>query len=58
MTSKKTELLNKIKDKIPQLTDILEIGYLRNIIVGDEKNPKAFYEKVMAASENNRRNSQ
>jgi hypothetical protein len=46
-----------IIEKIPQLTDILEVGFLRNIIVGEE-NSNVFYEKLMEASEkNNRRNS-
>jgi hypothetical protein len=35
----------------------MEVGHLRNVIVGDEKNSDGFYDKVMSVSENNKRNS-
>lgn len=56
LINKKTELLQKISPVIPKLTEIMEIGYLRNIIVGQE-NSENFYRKVMEASEKNKRNS-
>lgn len=58
LTNKKTEILQKITPEIPILTDIMEIGFLRNVVVGDSSDPQSFYRKVMEASESNKRNSE
>ena len=35
LVNKKTEILNKITPKIPQLAEMMEIGFLRNIVLGE-----------------------
>ena len=57
LLERKTEILNKIAPQIPKLADIMEIGFLRNVILG-ETDANEYYKKIMEASKNNRRNSE
>jgi hypothetical protein len=45
-----------IGGKIPELTDCLEVGNLRTVVVGGQ-DEEEYYRKVMEAAQNNRRNS-
>jgi hypothetical protein len=35
LVNKKTEILNKITPQIPRLAEVMEIGFLRNIVLGE-----------------------
>lgn len=52
----KAVLLLDIAKEIPLLGDTLELGFLRNVIVGSTDS-NSFYETVLATSEANLRNS-
>lgn len=46
LIERRTKILEQIAKEIPRLADALEVGFLRNIVVG-ESDSDSFYNKVM-----------
>lgn len=57
LTEIKNNYLNKLISKISEIEEILEVGHVRNTIIGREDS-KAFYDEVLLVSKNNLRNSE